>query len=601
MKIKRNLIWVFMLTFIFIGSYSGNNALGAIDTVQNVPGEKAYVTSTWVSPFADEQELEASAVQTRTVNSEQSVNEVSSYEDLEELITEELYARNTSFQLSFTGDMYNFEEKFKEILNRIYTRDDYLQFSIKEYSYRGCGNDFTFTFSYWTTKEEENYVDQEVSRILADIIRPDMIDDEKEAAIHDYIITNVAYDESMERHSAYAALHDGTTVCQGYALLTYKMLTEVGIESRIISGDAPGPHAWNLVKIDDKWYHLDCTFDDPLPDQAGRICYTYYNLSRLEISRNHDWNRDAYPETNTAYIDALLERIDNNPGQAEVLNNIIVAVELQYTQDEYTAHSRAELGEMIQQSLLRQEAVFKIRTLAGVYEAYDLSDIWNYENAPSHINCKYSEYARTLEEGDLLVEISFTYEKEIKDIVINSTEVQLTKGETYHIQILANYTDNSSKDISAYALYESSNADIAAVDENGVIHARAAGESRITAEYGGQSREITVKVSAEEDPFSGLTWTKEEAVVPGYVWTINFSRAVKETSLSANIYVLNSAGEGIKINTPVKEGSKGKEVLVQGPAAGYTPGEYWLYVNKDIQSNAGEILKEAVRMKFNVD
>ena len=63
------------------------------------------------------------------------------------------------------------------------------------------------------------------------------------------------------------------------------MLNESGIETKIVLGKGNGEdHAWNLVKLHDIWYHLDCTWDDPVPDVKGRVLYNYFNLNDEKIS-----------------------------------------------------------------------------------------------------------------------------------------------------------------------------------------------------------------------------------------------------------------------------------------------------------------------------
>ena len=60
-----------------------------------------------------------------------------------------------------------------------------------------------------------------------------------------------------------AALLDGTAVCQGYATLMYRMLLEVGVDCRVVTGYVDGEgHAWNIVKLGDLYYNIDATFDD---------------------------------------------------------------------------------------------------------------------------------------------------------------------------------------------------------------------------------------------------------------------------------------------------------------------------------------------------
>lgn len=72
--------------------------------------------------------------------------------------------------------------------------------------------------------------------------------------------------------------HEG--VCNSYALAFYTMTTAEGIPCRYISGISTnsvgktGGHAWNQVKVGDKWYYIDCTWDDPVG--GGYENYKYY-------------------------------------------------------------------------------------------------------------------------------------------------------------------------------------------------------------------------------------------------------------------------------------------------------------------------------------
>ena len=48
-----------------------------------------------------------------------------------------------------------------------------------------------------------------------------------------------------------------------------------------ISNDS---HIWNLVKIDDKWLHLDLTWDDPINNlNQDLLVYDYYLLNNDEL------------------------------------------------------------------------------------------------------------------------------------------------------------------------------------------------------------------------------------------------------------------------------------------------------------------------------
>lgn len=48
-------------------------------------------------------------------------------------------------------------------------------------------------------------------------------------------------------------------------------------------------HAWNAIQIDGNWYQVDVTWDDPVPDEKGRVIYTYFNVTDEIMRRNHSY------------------------------------------------------------------------------------------------------------------------------------------------------------------------------------------------------------------------------------------------------------------------------------------------------------------------
>ncbi|MBZ9686256.1 hypothetical protein G9F72_007925 [Clostridium estertheticum] len=255
--------------------------------------------------------VEASALQlngSSVVAYNASVVEKIAYsaQDLNSILKEQLGQRETSFNIRYKSDTTDLKAIIETGIDGILKADDYLESCLISYkcSYSGYENDVTinFTFKFYTTKIQEDYVDSQVTAILKDIIKISMNDDQKEKVIHDYIVAHVAYDTTLTKFSAYEALKNGTTVCSGYAQLAYKMLNEVGIKTKIVVGTGNGEdHAWNLVNINNIWYHLDCTWDDPLPDKKGRVLYNYFNLNDIKISEDHIFVKLDYPLANQVY------------------------------------------------------------------------------------------------------------------------------------------------------------------------------------------------------------------------------------------------------------------------------------------------------------
>jgi transglutaminase-like putative cysteine protease len=111
--------------------------------------------------------------------------------------------------------------------------------------------------------------------------------------LHDWLIYNADYDESMTVHHPRGVLLDGTGVCESYAIAYQLLLSEIGIPSMYVTGYAGGDlHAWNLVQLDGEWYHIDCTWDDPIG--GGNEGYGYFGLNDAMMGRDHDWERQNY-------------------------------------------------------------------------------------------------------------------------------------------------------------------------------------------------------------------------------------------------------------------------------------------------------------------
>ena len=147
-----------------------------------------------------------------------------------------------------------------------------------------------------------------VDRILDDIITDDMDDQSKILAVHDYIINNAKYDieknetgkSKYQSNIAYGPLIEGYAICGGYADAMAIFLTELGYTNYKI---ASATHVWNAVYLNDKWMHLDLTWDDPVSEQGVDYLYHKYFLvtnSELKAAdgnlNNHDFNRSIYLE-----------------------------------------------------------------------------------------------------------------------------------------------------------------------------------------------------------------------------------------------------------------------------------------------------------------
>lgn len=124
-------------------------------------------------------------------------------------------------------------------------------------------------------------------------------DYDRALVLHDWLVNAIAYDTSMTYGGPEGVLFQKKGVCNAYAMTYAMLLDAVGISNMTVVGTATGyggvtgSHAWTLVKLNGSWYHVDTTWDDPLPDHRER--HTYFCLTDAQIAGDHFWNREDYP------------------------------------------------------------------------------------------------------------------------------------------------------------------------------------------------------------------------------------------------------------------------------------------------------------------
>lgn len=241
-----------------------------------------------------------------------SVNEVA------QKLTGAMNNRRETITFTYEGKTANLKSKLQAALDQAMASDPYLYYIVDSYgyTYRGGTRSATVTVEvkYLETLEQTAFVNKEVKAVLKKIVTPGMNNHQKVKVIHDWVVLNLKYDTSYRKYTAYAGLQSGSAVCQGYSLLTYKLLKEAGITNKIVEGTAKQEgarsqsHAWNLVLLDGRWYHLDTTWDDPTPDQDGVVSTAYYMRTDTQMRRDHSWTK-SYPGASVSYYKTLSELV----------------------------------------------------------------------------------------------------------------------------------------------------------------------------------------------------------------------------------------------------------------------------------------------------
>lgn len=213
-------------------------------------------------------------------------------------IKDSIFEHLSNWDSTFPIDYY--DKDVMDVIREKSKEDDYLYMSLVGIVYKRHGRDAQVEAKYRTTKEEEVYIQGEIDNIIKTIIRDDMSDYDKVYSINQYLVNRFSYDNTLVNNNAYLALANGTTTCQGYAMTAYRLFKVAGIDTRIIVGKLDGiNHGWNLVKVNNIWYHIDVTNND----SVGENKYFLRSDSFFE-EQGFTWEKSDY---NQALYDYTLK------------------------------------------------------------------------------------------------------------------------------------------------------------------------------------------------------------------------------------------------------------------------------------------------------
>lgn len=181
----------------------------------------------------------------------------------------------------------------------------YNSFNRIETEYDNLGK-VTIKIHHIYTKEDINKINEKINTLKNELYNNSLEIKEQIKIIHDYIINNSKYDSDRSDKNiikyksdiAYGPLFEGYAICGGYTDLMAIFLNDLNIENYKVS--SPN-HVWNAVKIDNTWYNLDLTWDDPITsDGSDFLGYNYFLISTNELLKlettEHNFDSFIYKE-----------------------------------------------------------------------------------------------------------------------------------------------------------------------------------------------------------------------------------------------------------------------------------------------------------------
>ena len=204
------------------------------------------------------------------------------------------------------------DELISHINNYVHPYNNYDSIQV---TYNQLG-EITISISKLYNNEEIAEINKKVDEVYNSIITNDMSSYDKIKTIHDYIINNTVYDNIKgdfvlgksntdsiyKSHKAYGPLLQGYSICSGYSDAMAIFLNKMGIPNYKISSNN---HVWNLVYLDNKWLHLDLTWDDPIVSTGeNKLTHNFFliddNTLKEKNTEQHQYDTNIYKEA-TSY------------------------------------------------------------------------------------------------------------------------------------------------------------------------------------------------------------------------------------------------------------------------------------------------------------
>ncbi len=182
-------------------------------------------------------------------------------------------------------------------------------FWLKNYTYEtlqiaGINNSITVKPGYTMTKNERDSYQERIDKVVDAWLAKAPTggtDYEKSKWVYETLINNVDYVEnSPNDQNIISVFLNNRTVCKGYSCAANYLLNKLGIQSIVVVGTAEGgPHAWNMVKLDNEYYFMDVTWGNS--NYSGRsgsksICYNTLNATTKDLVNHQIDMAFALPE-----------------------------------------------------------------------------------------------------------------------------------------------------------------------------------------------------------------------------------------------------------------------------------------------------------------
>ena len=168
--------------------------------------------------------------------------------------------------------------------------------------YINNGSEDSYLLNLFRSKEDIEEYEKQIQSAKEEILEKvkGQTDYQKIRTIHNYLIDTIEYEDSLTEdniYDIYGALVNKRCVCEGYAKAFQYLMNEIGVENVIVIGTGTNNknqtenHAWNYVKLNEAWYAIDVTWDDPVLGIGAILTnksrYEYFLKGSKTMEKNH--------------------------------------------------------------------------------------------------------------------------------------------------------------------------------------------------------------------------------------------------------------------------------------------------------------------------
>ncbi len=395
-------------------------------------------------------------------------------------------------------------------------------------------------------EEHIQKIDQAVAELLG-LVSDNMADDEKALVIHEYFVTQYEYDYDnyqannipKDSYRSGGLFVNKTGVCQAYAYGYRYIMNMLGMECYVTSSDEMN-HAWNIIKVDGAYYHVDCTWDDPVKDQLGLVRHTYFLLSDDAIEYVRKKPHTGWDLKGTLSCDST--EFDDEYW-FDISSPIIIGdgavFYVRYDSDKSTSYlykgndiikdlgkwnvwnssgsywKGAYSGLFMHEKEIYYNTSTEIRKIGVdgqndtlVHKPDELSKgyVYGLRKNGNEIEYVIMQDPRIAQTDEDKFSAPISLGQEVTGILLNKKALQLTEGETFTFE----YT-LAPDGLKSEVKWTTSDGSVAGVDDKGKVTARKPGNAKITATTeNGKSATCEVTVIRKPVPITKITLNKDK-------------------------------------------------------------------------------------------